>query len=486
VREPGRPSRRFLGVLLLIVLVALGIRVAYVWNVTRHDPPLGDQYYYSALANTLAEGRGFAEPDVKDRTVPSADHPPLTSIVAAPVSWIVGTGGDAATAHRRLTGQRLVMAGVGAVTVAAIGMAARRLGRTPEGAERLGWIAAGIAAVHPGLWINDGLVMSESVGALTIALVVWASYTCLTQPTAWRMAALGAAAGLAGLARAEALLLVPLLVVPVAFTQRGDPDRRPVYPRIRWLSAAAVGCLLVLGPWVGANLLRFNRPMLMSTNDGLTLLGTNCDAAYRGSSQGLWSLQCIAAVDTDGDGVDDWTELEDGTPMLRSDQDESDQSAMYRSAALRYARDHLDELPKVMAHRVGRVWGVVDLRQQTDFYNEGEGRHRAVSRAAAVGFFAVAALGIVGMVLLRLRRQPVWPILAHLVATTITAALFYGLLRFRIGAEVALVVAAAVPLEALWTRLRRRRERRAGTPERLEDAGAPASDEAVAASGATA
>jgi hypothetical protein len=485
VREPGRPSRRFLGVLLLIVLVALGIRVAYVWTVTRHDPPLGDQYYYSALANTLAEGRGFAEPDLKDRTVPSADHPPLTSIVAAPASWILGTGGDAATAHRRLTGQRLVMAGVGALTVAAIGMAARRLGRTTDGAERIGWIAAGIAAVHPGLWINDGLVMSESVGALTIALVVWVSYACLSQPTAWRMAALGAATGLAGLARAEALLLVPLLVVPVAFTRRGDPDRRPVYPRIRWLSAAGVGCLLVLGPWVGANLLRFNRPMFMSTNDGLTLLGTNCDAAYHGSSRGLWSLQCIAAVDTDGDGVDDWTELEQGTPMLGTDQDESDQSALYRSAALDYARDHLDELPAVMAHRIGRVWGVVDLRQQTDFYNEGEGRHRSVSRAAAAGFFAVAALGIVGMVVLRRRRQPVWPIGVHLVSTTVIAALFYGLLRFRIGAEVALVVAAAVTLDAIWARFTRRRRSHSGAGQEREPAGAPVSGEPVATGSAS-
>ncbi len=454
--EPGRPSRRFLGLLLLIVLVGLGIRVAYVWTVTRHDEALGDQYYYSALANTLAEGRGFAEPDIEDRAVPSADHPPLTSIVAAPASWIVGTDGDAATRHRRLTAQRLVMAGVGAATVAAIGFAARRYGTDPRAAERIGLLAASLAAVHPGLWINDGLIMSESVGALTIALLTWAALACLSQPTAWRMGALGMAAGLAGLARAEALLLVPLLVVPVAFTRRGDPDRRPLYPRTRWLSAAAAGTLLVLGPWVVPNLFRFNQLVTMSTNDGLTLLGTNCDRAYQGESRGLWLLQCIDSVDTDGDGVDDWAEYSAGTPALGEDQDESDQSAAYRSEAIDYARHHLHDLPAVAAHRVGRVWGVVDVRQQTDFYNVNEGRHRNVSRAAAIAFPILAITAVAGMFVLRRRRLPVWPVGVHFASTTIVAALFYGLIRFRVGAEVAVVVGAAVALDALWARVRGR------------------------------
>jgi hypothetical protein len=59
----------------------------------------------------------------------------------------------------------------------------------------------------------------------------------------------------------------------------------------------------------------------------------------------------------------------------------------------------------------------------------------------------------------------------HLVATTIIAAVFYGLLRIRIGAEVALVGAAAVPLEAVWARLASRRRRRdaSGTESPTDD-----------------
>jgi hypothetical protein len=40
------------------------------------------------------------------------------------------------------------------------------------------------------------------------------------------------------------------------------------------------------------------------------------------------------------------------------------------------------------------------------------------------------------------------------VVVTITAVLFYGLVRFRVPAEVALVVLAGAGLDALWSRWR--------------------------------
>ena len=39
-----------------------------------------------------------------------------------------------------------------------------------------GLIAAGVAAVYPNLWLNDGLVMSESVSCLLVSLVLWAGF----------------------------------------------------------------------------------------------------------------------------------------------------------------------------------------------------------------------------------------------------------------------------------------------------------------------
>jgi hypothetical protein len=55
-------------------------------------------------------------------------------------------------------------------------------------------------------------------------------------------------------------------------------------------------------------------------------------------------------------------------------------------------------------------------------------------------------------VLLRQRGRTVWPLLAPVVVVTLISALFYGLLRFRVPAEVSLVVLAAVALGELQAR----------------------------------
>ena len=199
--SPSFASRRFGLLILLLVVVAGGLRIGYVLAVTRHDPLVGDQLYYSFLADTLARGEGFRDPATADRAVPSADHPPLASMILAPTSWIVGTGGDAPHAHRRVTAQRLTMALVGALAVGVIAYASRSLVGAPRG-PTAGLAAGGVAALYPGLWINDGLIMAESIGALTIALVIWAAVRALDEPAALRMLLLGCAVGVAALDRA--------------------------------------------------------------------------------------------------------------------------------------------------------------------------------------------------------------------------------------------------------------------------------------------
>jgi hypothetical protein len=68
-------------------------------------------------------------------------------------------------------------------------------------------------------------------------------------------------------------------------------------------------------------------------------------------------------------------------------------------------------------------------------------------------------LGVVGMVVLRRRDRPVWPLGAQALAVTIAAAAFYGLARFRIGADVALIIGAAVALESVVRHRGRLRDR---------------------------
>ncbi len=59
---------------------------------------------------------------------------------------------------------------VGVAVVVVVGLLAREIaGRT------VGLVAAGLAAVHPGFWINDGLVMAESLTTLMVAGALWAT-----------------------------------------------------------------------------------------------------------------------------------------------------------------------------------------------------------------------------------------------------------------------------------------------------------------------
>ena len=227
------------------------LRVGYVAFAKTNQPIQGDQLFYNAEANRLARGDGFLEPFdpqalsrgvIREGKDPAADHPPLTVIVLAPVSFVTSEA---------LIPQRLTMAVLGTVAVVIIGLLARRLA-----GDRAAWIAAGIAAIYPNLWVNDGLIMSETIATLVVALALLYAYRLIREPNVWNALIVGALCGLAALTRAELVLLVPLLAVPAALVARSVATAQ------RW-KLAGVGVLaaaVLIGPWVGYNLSRFDEP----------------------------------------------------------------------------------------------------------------------------------------------------------------------------------------------------------------------------------
>lgn len=430
----------------LVALAALVVRVGYVMLAKRDESLLtlaaGDQIFYSGAAEALADGRGFVEPYATS-TIPAADHPPLTAIVAAPASLLPGDN---------LLAQRLTMCAVGVLAVVLIGLIGRRIG-----GPRCGLIAAVVAAVYPALWVNDGLVMSESVGAATIAAAVLLAYRFIESPSIGRAFALGVIVGVAGLARAESLLLLPFMALPLCWwfvTGRAEKLGR--------LAVICAGAAIALVPWVLPNLFRFENPVLLSSNDGLTLLGANCDAVYEGEGTGLWSLECLELSDSDGDGVDDYAEFIAGTDV--PDPDDSVSSAAQRSAAFDYIGDNLTRVPAVAAIRVARLWGLYAPGAMVD-YNEGESRERWASWAGYLAYLVLLALSVAGALVLRGRRTPLTPLLSQFVAVTVTAAAFYGLWRFRIPAEISIVVLAAAAVDEL---IRRRGDSAGGSSSAVD------------------
>jgi hypothetical protein len=83
-------------------------------------------------------------------------------------------------------------------------------------------------------------------------------------------------------------------------------------------------------------------------------------------------------------------------------------------------------------------------------------------------YYALVPFGIYGLVLLRRRRIPIIPMLAILAASTLAAAVTFGVTRYRAPSEVVIVCTAAIGIAGCWTRWRGRSPR--APTEALSDA----------------
>jgi 4-amino-4-deoxy-L-arabinose transferase-like glycosyltransferase len=278
--------------------------------------------------------------------------------------------------------------------------------------------------------VVDGIVMPESLFGFTIALVVWLAYRFTRAPRPRTAALTGIAVGLAALVRGEAVFLVVLLGVPLAFWVRDTGWRT----RLRNLSAFAVAAALVLAPWIVRNLTSFEEPVLLSVNVDEVTRNANCNDTYYGQFVGFWSYRCYGT-----------------TPP----GDESERAVEYRRRGREYIRSHLDRVPYVVGVRLGRMFDVYHPSENL-LFGQIEGRDRRVSRAGQLMFWSMLAPGLVGVVALRRRRVRLVPLVAMVALAIVTAIFAYGAIRFRMPAEVAIVVFAAVGIDACLGRFRRR------------------------------
>lgn len=398
------------------------------------DPPLsgtgscfrvaGDAAYYHVQARLLGDGHLFAHPYWWLQTgqyADSASHPPGYSAVLGVVSAV---GLDTATWHRLVSGV------IGAAAVVVIGLLARRLGGA-----RAGLLAAGAAAVYPMLWINDGMLQAEGLYALLIATMLLLAHRFWDEPTPGRMAALAAVTAAAALTRTEAIFFFLVLVLPLALRLAG----RTWGERLRLLGVGAVVALLCLAPWVGFNLARFSEPVYLTNSAGSVMSDASCDSTYYGEFIG-YHANCI--------GTD---------PPLELDvADESVREADLLAESDDYFYDHLDRLPLVAVARVARVYDVFKPGQNVWLNWWLEGRGRAASTLGLWAYYALIPFGVYGAVTLWRRRVTLLPLLSTVVVVSMAAAMTFGLTRYRVPVDVALVVLAGIGADRLLARWPRR------------------------------
>ncbi len=432
-------SRRFAVGLALVAIAAVAIRIAFILIVAPAVPRIGDANAYHLLAENLAHGRGYIRPfdrQLLGLTRPTAEYPPLFPALLAIPSFL---------GLHSVESQRLFLAFVGGGTVVLIGLLGRRVA-----SPAVGLVAAALAACSPMLFLSEGILMAEALDVFLVTAVLLLAYRALDQPTVLRFVALGFVIGLATLTRAESILLGVVLVVPMCVRMRTLARSQ----RVGRVAATLAVALIVVTPWTVRNALRFHAFVPVSNNVATLVDGANCDATYSGSELGLWR----------------GTFPDASTPVARpqalacfegfatSDPhfDEAKAASEHRHDGLQYARTHAGELPKVMAVRILRTWGVYSTGQQVNFESL-EGRPRHWEWAGTIFDWILFPLAATGIVVLARRRVPVWPLVATVVTATVVAALTYGQQRFRIAAEPTILVGAAVAIVAAVQRLVDRR-----------------------------
>jgi 4-amino-4-deoxy-L-arabinose transferase-like glycosyltransferase len=387
----------------------------------------GDAAYYHWQANDIAHGLWFVDPGQYHwfgRITPSAGHPPVYLLYLAAVSRFIG--------QSQLT-HRIASCFLGGAAIFVIGLIGREVWD-----ERVGLFAAAGAAVYAHLWINDEMLMSESAYVLTSALMVWWALRFWKRPTVGRAALMGFGIALAALTRAEAVLLFPLLALPYAIARRHGDWRI----RMRYVLASFGVGAAVMAPWIGFNLTRFQKPVLMSNGIGSVLMVANCDQTYSGALFGYWSIDCAA-----------------GLQNLKGD--ESQKEAVWRKRGLDYIKGHESRYPIVTAARVARMWDIWSpqrIVQGIKFDGLLEGRGIWQSQLATDQYFLLLPFAVAGLVVLRRRRKPILPFVAIAGVITFTAATTFGITRYRAPVDAMLPVLAGVAVFAAIDAWRRPRQ----------------------------
>jgi hypothetical protein len=201
----------------LLVFVTLG--VLWVANIPTYRPP--DEASHVGYAQALAQGRlptidspipGDGDPrlaralaprDARHRTIWTANHPPLYyALAAVPLRAGIAAGHPLAG----MWAARLLSLGLAAIGLCVLAYLVLQLA---PGRPQLAVAAPGLVALLPAFISISARVYNDSLAFLTTtAGLAAATVFLLRGPSALRLAAVAATAGLAALTRASGLLVV--------------------------------------------------------------------------------------------------------------------------------------------------------------------------------------------------------------------------------------------------------------------------------------
>jgi hypothetical protein len=402
---PQERSRTITGVLIFAFLLRL------VWAISQPRSAetiarLPDQQEYLALGrNLLNHGLlNFVDPRF-NQTTWAYRMPGYPAVIAA-------CGGSVLLV-------RILQSLIDTGTVLAVYLIASALpGETIESRENgdgprfrncRGVVAAILVAFNPFYVYFSGLVLSETIFT---SLLTWGMMFLV-----WRRVAVAAIFLVAACyVRPAAVLLSPV----IAAIAMSNPPPGEAYQLLRAFrrgaaSAVFVGLLLLVAlvPWAWRNHQQLGSWIWTTTNGGVTLYDGFNPAATGASDQRLLA----------------------DLPAIRS-MNEVERSAYLGESARQWAVNHLGHLPLLSLRKVLRSWSPVPLSAEF-----GRPVYRIASAVYAVPF---DLLCLVGLFSGRINRGAKILLISPAALITVVEIMSIGSIRYRIPAEAALAVLAAV------------------------------------------
>jgi len=404
----------------ILVLVALVVRLAVVLRSPRL-PLSSDPADYNRLGRLLAAGHGFGPSLLSPSGGPTTFRAPLYPLFLAGVYRLSANSIQAA---------RCLQAVLGVATVVLIGLIGSRLwGR------RVGWIAAGLAALFPPLIITGGALLSESIyvpvelGAFLVVLVAVGDGR---RRWPW-VAAGGALAGLGVLARPNGIAL--LIALAALLVARAGADRGRVLVLV-------AGFAMVVAPWIVRDAMEFHRLVPITDIDGYNLAGVYNTQAASSAYPTHYQWRPPVAV-----------------PSLRPlfhdpSLDEVALGDRLRDRGLSWIGAHPTSVLAAIFWDSWRMAELTGIRESSAVVAEA-GFGRGAAWLEMVSFWSLGLLAVLGMVTRRAREAwVVWVAPVSLWAVTVP---FLGTSRLRAPLDPFVVLAAAIALVTLVDRMQARR-----------------------------
>ena len=398
----------------------------------------GDAHYYHHQADLINKGHWFIDPNeyiINGHIIDSAGDPPFYALYLAFWSRL---GLDGVTDHR------LVSTVAGFALIVSLGLLVRRLA-----GDLAGVIAAVLAAIHPLMWINDMMLMSEGLYQPLVVAVLWAGYAWIEKPTEKRIIVLGVVISLATLTRVEALTLFGFMVVPLVWWVPSIAWRE----KLRQIVLCGVAGLIVLSPWLIYNNLRFENPVALTSSPGTVWLQGSCDETWGGELMGYYSLNCFDARDL----RDEYEAELPGSTLIGDNRvvyDESVRDAFNRKYAWEYTRDHWKRFGIVAVARMGRSLELFRPGQTLRLNYWLEARGEEPSTFGLGMYYALLPLTVIGGIVLWRQSLRLTPLLAMWPAILFTSAITFGLIRYRVPIDIAMIAMSAVAISWLVRQLR--------------------------------